>query len=125
MTFRGDELAEMRAALKARTDADPLGFRKAAAWEAIFTSDDLAALRKRLSADDIKRLVAVVVPAAVEAHDWFTYGRLQWECCRMCGIVRRRDGKNSPCKGPASVGPRDNGENAFLTDGLKDGEGKK
>lgn len=40
-------------------------------------------------------------------HEWFTYGRLNWECCRLCGIVRRLDGKNSPCKGPVSVGPRD------------------
>lgn len=40
-------------------------------------------------------------------HEWFTYGRLNWECCRVCGIVRRKDGKNSPCKGPVFVGPRD------------------
>ena len=39
-------------------------------------------------------------------HEWFTYGRLNWECCRVCGIVRRKEGKNSPCKGPVSVGPR-------------------
>lgn len=39
-------------------------------------------------------------------HQWFTYGRLNWECCRVCGIVRRKDGKNSPCKGPVAVGPR-------------------
>lgn len=40
-------------------------------------------------------------------HDWFTYGRLNWECCRVCGIVRRKSGQNSPCKGPAPVGPRE------------------
>lgn len=40
-------------------------------------------------------------------HEWFTYGRLNWECCKVCGIVRRIDGKNSPCKGPSPVGPRD------------------
>lgn len=41
---------------------------------------------------------------AVEGlHDWFTYGRLQWECCRKCGIVRRLDGKNSPCRGVVKV----------------------
>lgn len=45
-------------------------------------------------------------PGAAE-HQWFTYGRLNWECCRACGIVRRADGKNSPCKGPVAVGPRE------------------
>lgn len=97
---------EMKAELKAKSDGDALGFRKEAAWDAIFAADDLAALRQRLSADDIKRLMAVVVPAAVNAHDWFTYGRLNWECCRACGIVRRKDGQNSPCKGAVRVGPR-------------------
>lgn len=99
-------LENMKAELRARSDADPLGFRRAAAWDAIFSSSDLRALRARLSADDIKRLVGVIVPAAVQAHDWFTYGRLNWKCCRVCGIVRRADGKNSPCKGPVAVGPR-------------------
>lgn len=40
-------------------------------------------------------------------HEWFTYGRLNWECCRVCGVVRRKDGNNSPCKGPVAVGPRE------------------
>lgn len=101
-----DGIEEIKAALKAKSDADPLGFRKAAAWDALMASADLSALRRKLSADDIQRLLSVVVPAAVEAHDWFTYGRLNWECCRVCGIVRRKDGNNSPCKGPARVGPR-------------------
>lgn len=47
-------------------------------------------------------------PAPVRQHEWFTYGRLNWECCRVCGIVLRQDGKNSPCKGPAPVGLREN-----------------
>lgn len=44
---------------------------------------------------------------AERQHEWFTYGRLNWECCRVCGIVRRKNGQNSPCKGPVAVGPRD------------------
>ena len=44
--------------------------------------------------------------SAPREHEWFTYGRLNWECCRVCGVVRRKDGKNSRCRGPVSVGPR-------------------
>ena len=32
---------------------------------------------------------------------------LPYPVCRVCGIVQRRDGKNSPCKGPVSIGLRD------------------
>lgn len=99
-------LEGIKAKLKELSDADPLGFRKAAAWDAIMVSPDLAEVRKRLSADHIQRLLTVIVPASLEAHDWFTYGRLNWECCRNCGIVRRLDGKNSPCKGTVKVGLR-------------------
>lgn len=37
-------------------------------------------------------------------HQWHDWNGL--ECCRVCGIVRRRDDKNTPCKGPTRVGPR-------------------
>lgn len=43
------------------------------------------------------------------AHQWHDWNGL--ECCRVCGIVRRRDDKNTPCKGPTRVGPR--GEAAY------------
>lgn len=39
-------------------------------------------------------------------HEWFKPEFLTYECCRKCGIVRRADDKNSPCKGPVRVGPR-------------------
>lgn len=39
-------------------------------------------------------------------HEWFFYDRLQCDCCRNCGIIRRADGKNNPCRGVAGVGPR-------------------
>jgi hypothetical protein len=43
-----------------------------------------------------------VVPPG--AHDWSDYmGRC---CCRQCGMVRRRDGKNKPCKGAAKISRR-------------------
>jgi hypothetical protein len=44
--------------------------------------------------------------AALEVHDWFIFERKGWECCRNCGIIRRLDGKNSPCKGAVKVGLR-------------------
>lgn len=34
-------------------------------------------------------------------HDWFHY--MTFECCRKCGIVRRRDRKNKPCPGPVRL----------------------
>lgn len=99
-------LAGMKDQLKALSDADPIGFRKAAAWDAIMAAPDLAEIRKRLSADHIQRLLAVIVPAAIGAHDWFKPDFLEYECCRACGFVRRADGGNKPCKGNVRVGPR-------------------
>mgnify|MGYP001584900524 FL=1 len=34
-------------------------------------------------------------------HDWITYN--YFVCCRRCGIVRRADGNNSPCKGNVRI----------------------
>lgn len=36
-------------------------------------------------------------------HQWGYYKDMQWESCRACGIVRRADDKNTPCKGPVKV----------------------
>lgn len=41
-----------------------------------------------------------------ETHDWFVPDFIGYECCRRCGIMRRYDRKNRPCRGPVSVGPR-------------------
>jgi hypothetical protein len=40
-------------------------------------------------------------------HDWFHSGLSAHPSCRVCGIIQRRDGKNSPCKGPVSIGLRE------------------
>lgn len=40
-------------------------------------------------------------------HDWFQPSFMKHECCRKCGIVRRADDKNSPCKGVVLVRPRE------------------
>lgn len=42
----------------------------------------------------------------MSAHIWFKPHFLTYECCRDCGIVKRRDGENSPCKGPVKVALR-------------------
>lgn len=39
-------------------------------------------------------------------HDWFypeTGAYITVPFCRICGVVLRRDGKNSPCKGPTKL----------------------
>ncbi len=33
------------------------------------------------------------------AHNWTKYPWLKWEICSQCGVVKRTDGKNSPCRG--------------------------
>lgn len=40
-------------------------------------------------------------------HDWFTPNYLPYECCAKCGIVKRRDGKNNPCRGRVVLSLRD------------------
>lgn len=42
-----------------------------------------------------------------DAHDWFVPEFIGYECCRKCGIVRRADDKNKPCKGVVRVALRD------------------
>ena len=40
-------------------------------------------------------------------HQWTEPNNVvPWEHCRVCGIIRRRDDKNLPCKGPVRIGPR-------------------
>mgnify|MGYP001592762384 CR=1 FL=1 len=42
-----------------------------------------------------------------ETHDWFTPIQMGYECCRQCGIIRRADHKNRPCRGWIGVTLRD------------------
>jgi len=37
------------------------------------------------------------------SHDW--HERFGLTCCRDCGIVKRADDQNRPCKGPARLRP--------------------
>lgn len=43
----------------------------------------------------------------VGIHDWFKPDFIPHECCRKCGIVRRRDDKNGPCRGKVTLSLRD------------------
>lgn len=36
-------------------------------------------------------------------HDWFYYSPTKSDCCRRCGVVRRADDQNGPCRGPVKV----------------------
>lgn len=40
---------------------------------------------------------------AENTHQWFQHPRLDWPSCRLCGIVKRADGKNSACRGKINV----------------------
>jgi len=44
-------------------------------------------------------------PVVPGEHYWMMFGTLP--CCAHCGIVRRRDGKNRPCRGKVRVALRD------------------
>lgn len=50
-------------------------------------------------------LASPAPPAGVGEHDW--HERFNLTCCRLCGIVRRADDKNSPCRGVVHVAFRD------------------
>lgn len=38
---------------------------------------------------------------ADETHYWIQRGH--FEACKLCGIVRRRDRRNTACKGPVKI----------------------
>lgn len=102
-------LAGMKAKLLELSDLDPIGFRKSAAWDALMAASELADVRKRLSADHISRLVNIIVSAADGAHHWRQPdGLIKWEHCGRCGIIKRRDGTNKPCRGIVGVTLREN-----------------
>ena len=39
--------------------------------------------------------------ATTNLHTWWLWQGI--ECCKVCGIVRRKDDKNKPCKGPTRI----------------------
>jgi hypothetical protein len=45
-----------------------------------------------------------VVIAESNGHHWINWHK--FVCCRDCGIIRRADDQNKPCRGVISVGLR-------------------
>lgn len=41
----------------------------------------------------------------VDGHRWGYWKNDTYECCRICGYVRRADKKNKPCKGQPKLRP--------------------
>lgn len=52
-------------------------------------------------------------------HDWKLFGQYAYPVCRICGIVKRRDGNNKPCKGPTRLRPME-GETPKALDSIVD-----
>lgn len=46
----------------------------------------------------------IVITQAVETHVW--HDRFDLTCCKACGIVRRADRQNKPCRGVVKVALR-------------------
>lgn len=64
------------------------------------------AMRNSMPGDVLKSPAGVVfvVTEVVDGHVWGNVvSIIQGECCRICGMMRRRDKQNGPCKGPAEI----------------------
>lgn len=52
--------------------------------------------------------VEFVVTEVVDGHVWGNVKSLiPGECCRVCGLMRRRDKQNKPCRGPVEITMRE------------------
>lgn len=72
-------------------------------------SPTVAAWRQSQPGDAIRSANTVfIVTEVVDGHVWgHTEPRwIEWECCRVCGIIRRKDMANKPCKGLARISLR-------------------
>jgi hypothetical protein len=65
-------------------------------------------VRDKLNAADVGSLVAWARERPGE-HLWVTTTicKQPMECCALCGVVRRRDDKNNPCKGIVRISLRE------------------
>lgn len=58
-------------------------------------------------AKELARLVQDFIDANYPFHQWTPANEVvRWEHCSVCGVIRRRDDGNGPCKGAAPVRPR-------------------
>jgi Zn-finger protein len=46
---------------------------------------------------------AYPVLAESNGHRWIEPKSGEWQCCKDCGIIRRADDTNKPCKGKVRV----------------------
>jgi len=53
-------------------------------------------------------IIPFTVTGVVDGHVWghFAESLIPGECCRICGVMRRRDHQNKPCKGPQKISLR-------------------
>lgn len=86
------------------------------AWDRVTKADTptMKALRKKLSINDIRMLLLVALDKPIIEHEWFALDGRSYDCCRNCGMVRRRDGLNGPCKGRVRVALREPTDGASL-----------
>lgn len=64
---------------------------------------DVACMRKAKPGEIIKRGTALfVVEEVIEGHVWGTDPKssILGQFCRVCLLMRRRDLRNQPCRGP-------------------------
>ena len=57
-------------------------------------------------ADDMAKALLLLLDEMPEAgaHEWGRWAAGQeWDSCRACGIVRRADDVNKPCRGPVQI----------------------
>lgn len=66
---------------------------------------DVDLMRKAKPGEIIKRGATVfIVTEVVDGHVWGNMTSLiPGECCRVCGMMRRADKMNKPCKGASEL----------------------
>lgn len=70
---------------------------------------DADLMRRAKPGEIIKRGATVFVVTEVDnGHVWghVNSSTIPGECCRICGMMRRRDRKNGPCRGAVQIGLR-------------------
>lgn len=70
----------------------------------------------------LRNALASPAPSDDGEHDWFVPDAINYTCCRKCGIVRRTDGKNKPCRGHVAISLRD--EETTASPAPSSGDGK-
>lgn len=65
-------------------------------------------LERGIELDD--NTLSIEVAERERYHRWFMYVPLGHECCRDCGVVRRADNQNGPCRGKVHVALRDDAQ---------------